>query len=153
MGQYILRFSVTAFVVWVLQLLPVLIQMVNPPKNDIWKHNYAKNKSINIARWVFQVITVLVLLFAVHREKGDAIQLNSWLIVAVVLLVVYYVAWAQYFQGKASPFSLIFGIALIQPLYLIAAAQCLSNSLVIVPCVIFGILHFVITAKRFWPRR
>lgn len=152
MSQYILRFSVTAFVVWMLQMLPPLIRIINPPERDVWKRNYSKNKWINIARRVFQVMTAVLLLFAVNRETGDGISINSWLIVAVILLLVYYAAWAQYLRGKANPFSLIFGIALIEPLYLIAAAQCLNNSLMVIPCLIFGVLHLGITAGRFWPR-
>ncbi|MDO5548380.1 MAG: hypothetical protein Q4F79_07825 [Eubacteriales bacterium] len=153
MSQYILRFSVTAFIVWVLQLLPTVVRMANPPQKDIWKYNYAKNKWVNIARRVFQIVTAVILLFAVHREKGDMLQMNSWLIVAIVFLLLYYMAWMQYFQGKASPVSLIFGIALMKPLYLIAAAQCLNNSLVVLPCILFGVLHVGITAVCFCPRR
>ena len=43
MSQYILRFSVTAFVVWMLQMLPPLIRIINPPERDVWKRNYSKN--------------------------------------------------------------------------------------------------------------
>ena len=152
MSQYILRFSVTAFVAWMLQLMPPLIRIINPPARDVWRRNYSKNKWINIARRIFQVLTVVLLLFAVNREKGDGVSLNSWLIVAVLLLVVSYAAWIQYLRGKASPFSLIFGIALVEPLYLIAAAQCLNNSLVIIPCLVFGVLQVGITVARFGPR-
>ena len=128
MSQYILRFSVTAFVAWMLQLMPPLIRIINPPARDVWRRNYSKNKWINIARRICQVLT------------------------AVLLLVVYYAAWIQYLRGKASPFSLIFGIALVEPLYLIAAAQCLNNSLVIIPCLVFGVLQVGITVARFGPR-
>jgi hypothetical protein len=153
MSQYILRFSVTAFLVWVLQMLPVIVRLVNPPQKDVWQSNRAKNQWLNRARQIAEVLTVLLLLFAVNREKGDALQINSGLLLAVLFLVIYYAAWIQYFRGKASPFSLIFGIALMKPLYLMAAAQCLNNSLLIIPCVIYGILHCFITALRFWPRR
>lgn len=152
MGQYFLRFSVTAFVAWMLQLLPPLIRLINPPAHDVWRRNYSKNKWVNIARRIFQVLTVVLMLFAVNRETGDGVSLNSWLIVAVLLLVVYYAAWMQYLRGRASPFSMIFGIALAEPLYLIAAAQCLNNSLVVLPCLVFGVLHVGITAVRFGPR-
>lgn len=152
MSQYFLRFSVTAFVAWVLQLMPPLIRMINPPTRDVWRRNYSKNKWINIARRIFQVLTAVLLLFVVNRETGDGVSLNSWLIVAILLLAVYYAAWMQYLRGKANPFSLIFGIALAEPLYLIAAAQCLNNSLVVLPCLVFGALHVGITVARFGPR-
>lgn len=153
MTQYILGFSVPAFTAWVLLRVPNLLNSMMPPKQNLIAKNYSKHKWLNAFRRVFQVLSLVLLIFALDKTYGNHLVINSTLILAILFYVIYIVCWVQYLQGKATPFGLIFGIMLMQPLYIIAIGICLHNRLVIIPAVLYGIASVYITAGNFWPRK
>ena len=153
MSRYAIGFSVPAFAAWVLMMLPKIKWMLAPPANNVLARNHFQNKIVNTIQNISQIVAVVMLLFLVDREHSNTLQVNSSLILALLFLVVYYIAWAQYFRGKVTPFVLVFGIALMQPLYLLAAGACLYNMTIVLPCLLFGVLLVSATVKNFGPSR
>ncbi|MGN1014941.1 MAG: hypothetical protein ACI4PM_06245 [Butyricicoccus sp.] len=153
MSRYVIGFSVPAFVAWVLLLLPKIKWMLAPPKNNVLARNHFENKILNIVQNLSQIVLTVILLFVVDREHGNTLQVNSSLILAFLFLVIYYIAWTQYFRGRVTPFVLVFGIALMQPLYFLAAGTCLYNMAILPPCLIFGVLLVGVTVKNFGPNQ
>ena len=152
MDKYMLGFSVPAFIVLVLFLLPRAWWKVSPPKNDWLARNYSRLVWVNRVCTGCLTATFLLLLFVVDREHGNAIHLNSALMLFVLFAVLHYWAWIRYQRGKQTPFVLIFGIALLSSLCLLAAGMVLDNRISMIPAVIYGIFSVLLTWKHFGPK-
>lgn len=152
MDKYMLGFSVPAFIVLVLFFLPRAWWKVSPPKNDWLARNYSRLTWVNRVRTGCLTATFLLLLFVVDREHGNALHLNSALVLLLLFLVLHYWAWLQYQRGKRTPFLLIFGIVLLSSLYLLAAGMVLDNRIAMLPAAVYGIFSFLLTWKHFGPK-
>ncbi len=152
MSNYVFGFSVPAFVVLVLFLVPRIWWRLSPPRRDLLVRNYARRQWVNYLRNGCLVATCLLLLFLVDREHGNGFRLNSALVLLILVLVLHYAAWILYQRGRLTPFLLIFGIALLSSLYLLAAGTLLYNSVAMIPALLYGILYVAVTWNNVRPK-
>jgi len=140
-------FSLTGLVVYALQLLPNLVWIIKPPVNNVLTKNSSPHRLLNTCEQVFGILTVVGLILLIY--KGNTTSNNSYLGLAILFLVGYYIAWIFYYRGVVSPWLLITGIAAMPPLYFFFAALWMNKFIVLVPCLIFGIVHIFITCATY----
>lgn len=147
MNNYTFGFSLTGLTLYVLQLLPNLIWLLVPPANNILAKNSAIWPALNMLEKVCGILTVALLILLIN--KGGQRNSNFYLGLAMIFLLGYYLAWIFYYKGIVSPLVLIVGIAAMPPLYFLLVGVWLRNYVALIPGVVFGVVHVVITCLNF----
>ncbi|MFC3749581.1 hypothetical protein [Paenibacillus sp. GCM10012306] len=147
MKNYVLGFSLTGLLLYALQLLPNIVWMLSPPANNVLTKNSSVYPILNITEQVFGIMTVALLILLINKssERNSAIYLG----LALLFLIGYYIAWVLYYNGVVAPWLLIIGIAAMPPLYFFFVGLWMKNYVVLIPSVIFGIAHIVITSSNY----
>ena len=147
MNNYAFGFSLLGLLFYALQLLPNIIWMVKPPANNVLTQNSSPYKILNITEQGCGILTVALLILLVNKS-GEGTPI-FYLVLAILFLLGYYIAWVFYYKGVVHPWLLIIGIAAMPPLYFISVGLWLNNLIALIPCVIFGIAHIVITCSTY----
>jgi hypothetical protein len=128
-GGYVITFSLAGLLLYALQLLPNIIWLAIPPANNVLKHNSSPHAVLNLVEQVFGIATVALLIIVINRPGTEG-RNSAWLLIsAVVFLAGYYAAWVVYYVGSVSPWSLVFGIAAMSPLYYFFVASWMKDYL------------------------
>lgn len=145
--NYTLGFSFAGLGLYGLQLLPNIIWMLAPPIDNVLSKNSSAIPVLNVIEALFGILTVAVLVLV--RNKADGRNGRIYIMFAALFLAGYYIAWILYYQGVVSPWLLIAGIAAMPPLYFLLAGLWMKNYIVVIPCVIFGVTHIIITCSNY----
>lgn len=147
MKNYVFGFSLMGLILYALQLLPNIIWMLAPPANNALTKNSSAYPILNIIEQVFGIMTVALLILLINKDGGR--NSNLYIGLAILFLVVYYIAWIFYYKGVVSPCLLITGIAAMPPLYFLFVGLWMKNYISLIPCVIFGVTHIAITWSNY----
>jgi hypothetical protein len=133
-------FSWKGLVVFLLPMIPNILYFMLPSSKG--SQVIPKHLSLDIIEHGSQAIFVVVLLFFVSK-KASPIQ-STYTIVMVILLAIYFGCWGAYYLIGQNLIMLL-TMAVIPVVYFILAEMWLYNYSAIVPTLIFGIVHTVIT--------
>ncbi len=151
MSGYTLGFSVPAFVALFILFLPNIVNCLMQPNKKKKKSRTNAEKIEHVLK-ILRGLCVALLVFVLNREYGNHISINSALILALLFLFIYIACWVQYLRGRPTPFGMIFGIALMQPLYMLSIGICLHNRLILLPCIPYAALSVLLASVYFMPR-
>lgn len=147
MKNYVFGFSLIGLIFYALQLLPNIIWLLAPPANNVLTKNSSAYPILNIIEQVYGIMTVALLILLINKDVGR--NSNLYIGLAILFLVGYYIAWIFYYKGVVSPWLLIIGIAAMPPLYFLFVGLWVKNYVVLLPCVIFGVIHITITCSNY----
>lgn len=147
MKNYKFGFSLTGLILYALQLFPNILWMLAPPANDVLTENSSVYPILNIIEQVFGIMTVVLLILLINKNKGRSGKLYIGL--AALFLAGYYAAWIFYYRGAVAPWLLIIGIAAMPPLYFFFVGLWKRKYALLIPCVIFGVTHISITCSSY----
>lgn len=145
--QYRFGFCWQGFAVFVLVMLPNILWMVLPPQNDVLATGVSLLPTLDVLENVFRVLLFAALVFVV-RKPPVALR-KTWLLVAVVCLVCYYVLWIFYFNGNGA-FALLLAMAVFPSIVFVASTLWLQNGIALLCACSFGALHIVNICLMFW---
>lgn len=145
--DYKLGFSLKGFLVFALVMAPNIILVLWPPQNDILAGNDAQSPLLGIVMTVSQWLLVALLIFLVNKTAGRT-DAKAFLVLAAVCLLGYYAMWALYYTGATNGW-IFLGLAVFPSLCFCFAALWLKNYIALIPAVIFGVIHTLVTAGNF----
>ncbi|MCE1255084.1 MAG: hypothetical protein LWX83_16240, partial [Anaerolineae bacterium] len=105
------------------------------------------SRLLNTLEAVFGISIVVLLILVVNKNGLSNNPL--FCVLSVIFLLGYYLAWVFYYRGVVHPWLLIIGIAGMPPLYFLCAGLWLNNLTVVIPCLIFGLVHVCITCSTY----
>jgi hypothetical protein len=140
-------FSSKGLVVFILTMLPNILFFVlkNPNSSAAVANNHLL---LDIIEHGSQAIFVALLIFCVTKNESPIIC--GYTIFIAILLLSYYGLWIAYFTTGTN-FIMLMSMAIFPVIYFILAEIWLHNLLAIVPTVIFGISHIIITYIDYYP--
>lgn len=146
-------FSIPGIIIFILPMIINIVYFILPPVN-------APVEAADVHSWIemveqaTRILYAIAIVFLVSRKPIEV--KNVWLILAVVLLVLYYVVWIRYFMGGRDVAllgkSFLFvpmPLAVFPVLYFICAALWLHNGVAAIVMVIFGIAHNIVSYRSF----
>ncbi|MFF2482425.1 hypothetical protein [Paenibacillus sp. NPDC058071] len=138
-------FSWKGFLVVVLPMIPNLLYFANPkliPTRGSGKSHKALDLIEHGSQFVYIALLVIVL------SKQTISFKSNYIIGMAIFLIAYYVLWILLFAGHTNRL-VHFCLAIFPVIYFILAEMWLYNYFAIVPTIIFGVAHTVITYKDF----
>lgn len=148
MKKYRFGFSLKGLICFMLVMAPNIIWMIVPPANDILAGNNSAYPLFDIVLNVSQWLMVALLIIFINKEGSNKKRTRKLLGAAAFCLAGYYILWVCYFAGVVNPWSLV-GMAVLPSIYFIFVVSWLRNYIAIIPTVIFGITHIVITCLNY----
>lgn len=141
--NYIINFSLRGMLVFILVMLPNIYyfkhlktEKPNPKLN---------HRLLDILEHTTQMIFIFMLVFLVNKKYTP---INSPLLLFMaILLVIYYVLWIFYAR-RINHIFLLEGLAIVPVIYFLTAQLWLMNYPAMVPTIIFGIIHVIITYQN-----
>ena len=139
--NYYFGFSWKGLIVFLLPMIPNIFYFLFPAPEGAG--NIANNHMIlDVLEHGSQAIFIFMLIFVISKQTSK-IQ-SPYTVGMAILLLFYFVLWILYFTGKANLIILL-GMAILPVVYFILAEIWLYNYLAIIPTVLFGIVHVIIT--------
>ena len=139
--NYYLGFSMKGLIIFLLPMIPNIFYFLFPAPEVTG--NIANNHIIlDVLEHGSQAIFIFMLIFVISKQTSR-IQ-SPYTTGMAILLIFYFALWILYFTGKANLIILL-GMAILPVAYFILAEIWLNNYLAIIPTVLFGIVHVIIT--------
>lgn len=145
MKNYNIRFSLKGLIAFVIIMLPNIIWMIKPPGNDFMSSNSSTIDFLNISMVVSQWIMIIGLIMLCRTEAARSNHV--FVIVSLLCAGIYYVLWVCYYLDKVRPLMFI-GMAVFPCCYFIAFILWQKIYLLLIPTIIFSILHIGITVSN-----
>ncbi|MBU5593517.1 hypothetical protein KQI89_17425 [Clostridium sp. MSJ-4] len=140
--NYHFGFSWTGFIIFLLPMIPNVFYFLIPTSGN----NVNRHLILDVLEHGSQAIFIFLLIFVIRKQTSEI--LCAYTIAMAIILIFYYVLWIFYFIGKVNLLILL-GMAVLPVAYFILAEMWLHNYLAIIPTVIFGIVHVIITYMDF----
>lgn len=142
--DYVFNFSWKGLLIFILAMLPN-IYYFRALNNE---EHISKNprKLLDILEHGFQMVFILLLVFIVNKKESSFHNPIIFLIVTFLLL--YYVLWIFYIKGTRN-ILILEGLAIVPVLYFIVSEYWLYNYFAMLPTVLFGVIHSIITYKDY----
>ncbi len=139
--DYTFGISWKGILIFLLPMIPnifyFLFPKVNVPGNAANKHLI-----LDIAEHGSQAVFVFLLVFLLSKQ--DSAVLSFYTLGLAVILLTYFVLWIFFFLGTKK-LMILLGLAILPVAYFILAEIWLHNIPAVIPTVIFGIIHTIIT--------
>ncbi|WP_032121136.1 hypothetical protein [Clostridium amazonitimonense] len=143
--NYHFGFSWTGFIIFLLPMIPNIFYFLIPT-SDASGNNVNSHLILEVLEHGSQALFIFLLIFVIRKQTSEI--LCAYTIAMAIMLIFYYVLWIFCFIGKANLLILL-GMAVLPVAYFILAEIWLHNYLAIIPTVIFGIVHVIITYMDF----
>lgn len=145
--QNSMGFSWKGFLVFLLPMIPNVLFFILPNPNG---SSTPVNKHIllDIIEHVSQAVFFMLLMFVISKKQSP--MLCGYTIFMAILLLSYYGFWIAYFKSGAN-FILLMLMAIFPVTYFILAELWLHNFIAMIPLIIFGITHILITYVNYCP--
>lgn len=141
--NYIINFSLKGLLVFILVMLPNIYYFKQ--LKSVESSPKVNHRLLDILEHTSQMIFIFLLVFVVNKKET---QFNSpLLIVMAILLVIYYVLWIFYIR-KMNHILLLEGLAIVPVIYFLTAQLWLMNYPAMVPTILFGVIHVIITYQN-----
>lgn len=134
-------FSLQGFLIILLPMVPNIFYFVFP-KFFISNHEVTKHKILELIEHSSQFLFMALLLLL--KSDIDASRQSRLVLVISLVLITYYLLWVLLFLGYKNRVILMC-MAIFPVIYFILAEIWLHNYFAIIPTVIFGIAHSMIT--------
>lgn len=144
MDYYYFGFSWKSLIVFLLPMIPNIFYFFIPTSDA--SKNGNNHLFLDILEHGSQAIFIFLLIFVISKQGSELISLYT--IGMSIMLVIYYVLWISYFTGNISLASLL-GMAVLPVIYFVLAEIWLHNYLAIVPTLLFGLVHIIITCMDY----
>ncbi|TKC16356.1 hypothetical protein [Robertmurraya kyonggiensis] len=139
--SYHFGFSWKGLIVFLLPMIPNLFYLLIP-QTDRLGNKGNSHLLLDILEHGSQVIFIFLIIFLVNKQTSEMI--GPYTIGMAVMLAFYLVLWIFYIMGNVNIIFLL-GMAIVPVVYFILAELWLHNYIAIIPTVIFGIVHVIIT--------
>ncbi|MDF2885081.1 MAG: hypothetical protein K0R54_5652, partial [Clostridiaceae bacterium] len=145
--KYFFGFSWRGFIVFLLPMIPNLFYFLIPRSGEsvIYTNSHLV---LDVLEHGSQAIFISLIIFVMRKQTPEL--LCTYTIGMLIVLIFYYVLWIFYFTGRAN-LAILLGMAVLPVIYFLLAEIWLYNYLAIIPTVIFGIVHVIITYIDFHP--
>lgn len=143
--QYHFGFSLKGLLIFLLPMIPNLFFFLLPASAGAVS-SISNTKTLDFLEHGTQGIFIFLLIFFVSNKAS---QLNSPYTIAMgIILALYYLLWIIYFTCHVT---LLFqlGLAVLPVIYFILAELWLHNPLAIIPTLLFGVFHVIITLSNY----
>jgi hypothetical protein len=140
--NYAFGFSAKGLIIFLLPMIPNLLYFLLPKKSNAFGNGYNKHIVLDIIEHGSQAVFVLMLVFLLNRQSSPVF--SPYTLSFGIALIIYYILWGIYFSGNNKLFVLL-GLAVIPVVYFILAEVWLHNLPAVIPTVIFGMVHSIIT--------
>ena len=124
-------------------LLPNIIWQLFPPINDVLLTNITSYQYLDTLEWIVRISIIILLIFLLNKEVSK--NKTSYIGIAIVFLAIYYISWILYYLGIVSPELIILGMVIPPIFYFFFTGLWLKNYILLIPTVIFGIIHLTIS--------
>jgi small-conductance mechanosensitive channel len=149
MKNYRFGFSLKGFIAFVFVMIPNIIWMLVPPVNNPIAGNNAPDSVFEIVLGASQFALVASLIILNRRDSHNNKTNKILIVLAFLCLTGYYVSWISYYAGIVNPWMFV-GMAVLPSVYFIAVGLWLKNYVSIIPGIVFGITHTIITCLNLW---
>lgn len=142
-------FSWKGLIIFLLPMLPNLLFFIYKDPNGVPS---VANKHIilDIIEHSSQALFIVLLIFFVNKKTTPLFCGYTFLM--TILLISYCGLWVTYFTIGANYLMLIL-MAILPVIYFILAEIWLHNFIAIIPTVVFGIVHIIITYINYYPTK
>jgi len=147
LDNYKIRFSIKGLIIYWLLLVPNIIWQLFPPINNVLLSSATSYPILDGVEWFFRTLILLILIFLVNKELSKNKTSYKW--VAISFLAIYYVSWILYYLGIVNPWLIILGMVITPTFYFFFSGIWLRNYILLIPTVIFGIFHFIISILNY----
>lgn len=142
--QYHFGFSLKGLIIFLLPMIPNLFFFLLP--SSAASSSVSNTKILDFLEHGSQGIFIFLLIFFVSNKIS---QLNSRYIIAMgIMLGLYYLLWIVYFTGHVT-LLIQLGLAVLPVFYFIFGELWLHNPIAVIPTLIFGIYHVIITLSNY----
>lgn len=139
--SYHFGFSWKGLIVFLLPMIPNMFYLLIPQVDRLGNQENS-HLLLDILEHGSQAIFIFLLIFFVNKQRSEMI--GPYTIGMAVMLIFYLILWIFYFMGNVNLIFLL-GMAVFPVVYFILAEIWLHNYIAIIPTVIFGIVHVIIT--------
>ncbi|MDF2803246.1 MAG: hypothetical protein K0S61_3149 [Anaerocolumna sp.] len=142
--NYIINFSWKGLLIFALAMLPNIYYFKNLNKEA----NTPKgtHKLLDILEHGSQMIFVVLLIFIVSERESSFN--NPFVLIIGTFLLIYYILWIYYIRDIKN-LIILEGLAIVPVLYFLASEYWLYNYFAMIPTVLFGAIHSIITYKDY----
>lgn len=140
MMSYHFGFSWKGLIVFLLPMIPNFFYFLIPTSSVPGTTN--SHLTLNILEHGSQVMFIFLLIFVTRKQAPEI--LCPYTIGMAILLTLYFLLWILYFAGNIN-LVILLGMAVLPVLYFIVAEMWLYNYLALIPTILFGIVHIIIT--------
>lgn len=134
-------FSFRGLIIFLMPMIPNFFYLLMPYSSAA-KGKQNKHLFLDILEHGSQAVFIFLLVFTVNSQSFELLTIYSMFMAA--MLILYYILWSFYFFGRHNMIILL-GLAIVPVIYFILGELWLLNYWAVVPTVIFGIVHVVIT--------
>ena len=143
MKEYKIKFSIKGFLAFVLIMIPNIIWMIIPPSNDFLASNSSDIVVLNVLMTISQWIMIALLMILVRKTEVSSSS-HIYKLICIVCLGIYYISWVFYYMNIMNQIMFL-GMAVIPCSFFIIFIIWQKIYLVLVPAIIFAVLHIGIT--------
>jgi len=142
--NYIINFSWKGLLIFALAMLPNIYYFRSLKKENTQSKN--SHKVLDILEHASQMIFIILLIFIVNVKESP---FNSpYILLIGTLLLIYYVLWVLYIKEIKNIF-ILEGLAIVPTLYFLVSEYWLLNYFAMIPTILFGVIHSIITYKDY----
>ncbi|MBB5194142.1 hypothetical protein HNQ54_000430 [Anaerocolumna cellulosilytica] len=139
MKKYHFRFSASALSAIILILVPNILWMVYPPKNNTLAE-FATSTAVEVIMSVSRGLLLVILLFLQPAKQPCLRRSKFYFFFMGICLVIYYISWIFYYLDKTSPYMFL-GMAVFPSIFFVLFALWKNNLLGLIPGCLFALLH------------
>lgn len=138
-------FSMKGLIIFLLPMIPNLFFFLLPASAGA-ASSVSSTKILDFLEHGSQGIFIFLLIFFVSNKASE---LNSPYTIAMgIMLGLYYLLWVLYFTNHVT-LLIQLGLAVLPVIYFILGELWLHNAIAIIPTLLFGIFHFIITLSNY----
>lgn len=139
--NYSIGFNWIGLLIFLLPILPNVLYFIFPEQTGI-PESRKGHLALEIFMFIFQFLFVAMLILL--KGKSNPSIFSPFCGLIILLLIIYYVMSGLCFTGNASS-AILLGMAIFPLLYFTIAQIWLNISIVIIPTVVYGVLHIVVS--------
>lgn len=143
--NYHFGFSLRGFIIFLLPMIPNIFYFLIPAADASGK-NVNSHLILDIFEHGSQAVFFFLLIFVIRIETFEI--LSPYTIGMAIMLILYYILWIFYFTGKVN-LVILLGMAILPVVYFILGEMWLHIYIAVIPTVLFGIVHVIITYMDF----
>ena len=139
-----IRFNIYGLLLFLIIMIPNIIWLIVPAKNDILRVESITPLVDNIAS-IFQAMMILCLCFINKKQE------NKYGVSSILCVALYFISWALYYCSIVNV-AIILAMCILPCLAFVFYEIKIRNWLALIPTLIFSVLHLVYGIINFGSR-